>query len=127
MNKLLVGLLLSVGIGSASAANWVAQGGTNGTIVASYVDTSSLIWTDYSYSTRSAWVKTYNKNGSSEMSRFFVHCPTRMQAITETRFYDGSGQFITNTVYNTGWDYAVPNTIGEKWAQTICTTPATTR
>lgn len=126
MNKLLVGLLVSVGCMSANAANWISQGSNTDGDVA-FIDTSSLIWSDYTYTTRSAWVKIYNKKGFSTLSRFFVHCPTRMNAITEIYYYSNNGQFINSVVTNESWDYAMPNSTGEKWARTVCTTNATTR
>lgn len=127
MKKVLFSIVLVLASLSANAANWISQGAGVDSVKASYIDTSSLLWTDYSYTTRSAWLKIVDRKGFSTIQRYFVHCPSRMVATTEVYYYDSNGSYINTETYNGVWEHALPNSMADKWGRTICATTATTK
>lgn len=113
MNKLLVGLLLSVGIGSASAANWISQDSEN------FIDVHSVVF-DSNTQTRGAWLKMLNSNGRTDITRINVYCPTKMVRYSENHIYAGT-TYITTEYYPTNqWNYVIPGTLAEQWANMVC-------
>lgn len=129
MNKLLVGLLVSVGCISANAANWAISAESvskNGTILMSYIDTDSVIYMDRTYQTRSVWIKTYYTNNTYSLMRQVVHCPTKMYYTQVEHIYSSNTltflytSIYTPNNYNIQYEYSIPGSIGEIWSNQIC-------
>ena len=116
MNKLLVGLLLSVGCISANAANWQKFFVGNDGFV-TYLDKESVV--HYNNGAHSGWVKTIQTNGST-LNHVTVHCPTKMVRLNETYVYDTNGNKTFDWRGLNMWENAMPDTAGMSWVNVFC-------
>lgn len=118
MNKLLVGLLLSIGISSANAENWVQVGTTNDAF--HYVDKQSFVYG--SQNIISGWkYVSYTNVYSYEYTRYEVHCPTQMFRIpVSTKYYPNGTVMDVSSMYS--WEYAIPGSIAMATVKMMCNT-----
>lgn len=127
MKKLLTLLVLAGAFTSAQAANWQYFASADNNYTA--IDLDSLIFTNNSRVTRSAWIKMHNRNGSYDIVRVFINCPTRMISYGGQGYsYSSNHSLIDQTSGpNSAWEYTAPNSVAEAWSNTICTTNANNR
>ena len=119
-------MLVAGVVTTAQAANWQLQGKhTDGVIT--IIDTDSLIFDDNTRTSRSAWLKMINPNGSYDLHRVDVNCPTRMMRFLITHQYSNSGYIYKSILQPSAWEYTVPASYGETWTNTICLTNARSR
>jgi len=116
MNKLLVGLLLSVGIGSASAQNWVAVGSTIDSH--QYVDKQSFVYGQQSVVSGWKYI-AYPNSSTYEYARYEVHCPTQMFRVPVATKYFSNGTVMDVNSMNS-WEYAIPGSIAMATVKVMC-------
>ena len=124
MKKILIGMMIAGGLVSAAQAqNWIATPTPTTSANPSWIDVNSLVFTDHSRTIRSAWIRTYAPEiNGTEYSRIFAHCATRMIMFGTTKLYSQQGTVISSTDQHSQWSFTVPGSLGEHWANIICST-----